>query len=547
MVEEKMGNEKKEQPQPEPPVGSCHFFVKRKRRYCRFTRAKDSNYCAEHATIFDADVGKKRVLCPYDGKHTCYEAKLNHHMKKCPSRPKDMPAYYSAGINSGDDAGETVPDPKATVLTVPQAELEDLIDKVNQLYKEHIVSLGEEVLTHSCMQEEIERPGYGTAAIRHRKQQASLIGHMESLGLLVDNRCFLEMGAGKGQLSHWLHGAVKERNNIGFLLIDRSHVRNKMDNLHKEEGVMERIRIDIEHLRLDKVTCLCESDRSVVAFGKHLCGPATDLALRCVTETLAQETQHGEGAPRKRLKSESRQLAGAVIALCCHHRCAWRPYVGKGFFQECGLTARDFQVIASMSSWATCAWKGWSSQRKAATEKGIGARDGGIEGNGEVGLSKEDKFNLGVDSGDNVGNVAHVDKQKDAVVEQQKKKISGTEMDNKNNVQNNKIATFPTSLKAVCGRVSEASSTEKGRASGQTETSDETEEVEEEHQNVETMDGCSINSKLTQSEREQIGRKCKRLIDHGRICYLQEHGLRSTMKIYIEEFFTPENVVLLAS
>ncbi|WAR22789.1 TRM13-like protein [Mya arenaria] len=425
----KMGNEKKEQPQPEPPVGSCHFFVKRKRRYCRFTRAKDSNYCAEHATIFDADVGKKRVLCPYDGKHTCYEAKLNHHMKKCPSRPKDMPAYYSAGINSGDDAGETVPDPKATVLTVPQAELEDLIDKVNQLYKEHIVNLEEEVLTHSCMQEEIERPGYGTAAIRHRKQQASLIGHMESLGLLVDNR----------------------------------------------------------------------------------------------------------------------QLAGAVIALCCHHRCAWRPYVGKGFFQECGLTARDFQVIASMSSWATCAWKGWSSQRKAATEKGIGARDGGIEGNGEVRLSKEDKFNLGVDSGDNVGNVAHVDKQKDAVVEQQKKKISGTEMDNKNNVQNNKIATFPTSLKAVCGRVSEASSTEKGRASGQTETSDETEEVEEEHQNVETMDGCSINSKLTQSEREQIGRKCKRLIDHGRICYLQEHGLRSTMKIYIEEFFTPENVVLLAS
>jgi tRNA:m4X modification enzyme len=56
-----------------------------------------------------------------------------------------------------------------------------------------------------------------------------------------------------------------------------------------------------------------------------------------------------------------------------------------------------------------------------------------------------------------------------------------------------------------------------------------------------------ISTKLSQEEREVIGRKCKRLIDLGRVYFLQEHGLKSSLKVYIEEFFTPENVVLVAS
>lgn len=44
---------------------------------------------------------------------TCYVDKLTHHMNRCPSRPKVMPAYYSKGINAGDNAGELVPEPKS--------------------------------------------------------------------------------------------------------------------------------------------------------------------------------------------------------------------------------------------------------------------------------------------------------------------------------------------------------------------------------------------------------------------------------------------------
>ena len=51
--------------------------------------------------------------------------------------------------------------------------------------------------------------------------------------------------------------------------------------------------------------------------------------------------------------------------------------MGKAWFRACGLSARDFQVLASMSSWATCAWRGWSAARRDAREGGAGdAREG---------------------------------------------------------------------------------------------------------------------------------------------------------------------------
>lgn len=102
----------------------------------------------------------------------------------------------------------------------------------------------------------------------------------------------------------------------------------------------------------------------------------SDLALRCLLETpgLREETE----PPRKRLKTseptdpgsandlESADSAlpdpgagpgpvlGLAVALCCHHRCEWRHYVGQQFFLQRGLGAADFSAFCRMSSWATC-------------------------------------------------------------------------------------------------------------------------------------------------------------------------------------------------
>lgn len=92
----------------------------------------------------------------------------------------------------------------------------------------------------------------------------------------------------------------------------------------------------------------------------------TDLALRCLFEHRAKDKDHEP--PNKRIKvqeggeevmrgsesSEEVMVSGLTIALCCHHRCEWRHYVGKDFFKERGLGASEFSAFQRMSSWATC-------------------------------------------------------------------------------------------------------------------------------------------------------------------------------------------------
>ena len=107
---------------------------------------------------------------------------------------------------------------------------------------------------------------------------------------------------------------------------------------------------------------------------------SSDLALRCLLETpgLREETE----PPPKRLKTSalatdpepgpdsgsasgdpgpapdpgpgSGPVLGLAVALCCHHRCEWRHYVGQQFFLDQGLGAAEFSAFCRMSSWATC-------------------------------------------------------------------------------------------------------------------------------------------------------------------------------------------------
>lgn len=104
---------------------------------------------------------------------------------------------------------------------------------------------------------------------------------------------------------------------------------------------------------------------------------STDLALRCLTETYTNLCDDaGEESPAaKRWKSNganrppnnapsetcSKSLAenwspvgGIVIALCCHHRCDWKHYVGREFFTSVGLGMAEFNYFKRMTSWATC-------------------------------------------------------------------------------------------------------------------------------------------------------------------------------------------------
>uniref|UniRef100_A0A8C7HSV0 tRNA:m(4)X modification enzyme TRM13 n=1 Tax=Oncorhynchus kisutch TaxID=8019 RepID=A0A8C7HSV0_ONCKI len=320
-----------------PLPGRCAFYVEKKKRYCKMIVGSGKAYCGEHANA-EKDCEKKRIPCPLDPKHTVFEDLLAKHLKKCNSREKPKPVRFKCK------------------------------------HEENIQS-------HPALHEALNDPKNGDSAFKHLKQQASLLGNMEDLHLLGPNRCFVEFGAGKGKLSHWIHVALKAYDDIHFLLVERSSARFKVDGKHQNSDTkFERLQVDIQHLDLRQVPLLQEKGLPVVGVGKHLCGAATDLALQCLLGSL-ETAPHGikDQPPSKRSKLQQQpgestgpelqpiprvagetaagqelRVGGVAIALCCHHRCDWRHYVGKEFFKEKGLGASEFAAFLRMSSWATC-------------------------------------------------------------------------------------------------------------------------------------------------------------------------------------------------
>lgn len=136
------------------------------------------------------------------------------------------------------------------------------------------------------------------------------------------------------------------------------------------------------------------STRPWVALGKHLCGAATDLTLRCCARHCAcadpdqvvepakssrpdvpaldahcearLAAAHGSaaasgsstaGSPGGGLRGgpawePGAGLLGLAVASCCHHRCTWRDFVGKTLFLSLGFTPAEFEVVCYMCAWA---------------------------------------------------------------------------------------------------------------------------------------------------------------------------------------------------
>ncbi|CAG5120216.1 unnamed protein product, partial [Candidula unifasciata] len=284
--------------------GQCHYYLTKKRRYCRFQPKEGQQYCPEHACMMGIHGKRKRIPCPLNPKHNCYEDELEKHVNKCnvtkTQKVTQQARYYIQGINKASGVsqpGESLGNKKVCVKDLTSEELAALIARVDQLYQDHVDHIETSILEHPrlrdeyCGQEEndLMKALEDQAALRKELlQQASLIGQLEQQGLLNGGHCFIEMGAGKGKLSHWIQKASHDVIKNSYLLIDRSSVRYKMDCFHKQGGAeseFKRIKVDIEDLCLGLVD-LVESSKSVVVVGKHLCGGATDMGIRCAVETL---------------------------------------------------------------------------------------------------------------------------------------------------------------------------------------------------------------------------------------------------------------------
>ncbi|NXT86785.1 TRM13 enzyme, partial [Anhinga rufa] len=354
--------------------GRCAYFVERKKRFCKMIPAAGRRFCGEHGQQeVPGLAGRAAGPLPRLGKAGCGgrgSSAAAGYGRQC-SPAATLPLSY-----------RFVP-----ISSLSKEELENLIIKLKKASNGLELHLEEEILSHQALQEALNDPKNGESAFKHLKQQASILGNMEKLHLLGPGRCFVEFGAGRGKLSHWVDIALQNVENIQFLLVERATTRFKVDGKHKRrDSIFERLQVDIQHLCLNKVPILEKKKLPVVGIGKHLCGAATDLALRCLVESYTAccdgeseepppkrsrndktEVASNSSAGNESNKDDCKPVAGIVIALCCHHKCDWTHYVGREFFKSVGLGPVEFHYFQRMSSWATCGMR--ETTTKASTSE----------------------------------------------------------------------------------------------------------------------------------------------------------------------------------
>ncbi|XP_050308508.1 tRNA:m(4)X modification enzyme TRM13 homolog [Anthonomus grandis grandis] len=402
----------------------CKFFVQRKKRYCKMLVKPNQQFCGEHQKPLDptdadeSNTSSIRIACPLDGKHTVYAHNLQKHLKICNARPGEVEPYIIKDINSGNSE---VPielastDTYQMLYTFSKDQIATVIDKVSKLY-EHI-SVTEKMPQFTIVEEEMKKPEYGPKTIKHLKQASAIVGMLEHYDMLKDDSCFIEFGAGRGQLSCWVAEATNNKKNCKILLVERASPKHKRDNkLARVSDRIQRIRADIAHLSLDKYD-FPKDTKHIIGITKHLCGEATDLAIRCLANS----------------ESNKKKIGGAVFTFCCHHRCRWTPYTGKQFFEENNLGITEFNIMCGLSSWATCG----------------------------TGFSREYREEL--------------------------------------KIQPNKQIKLDLN-----------------------------------------------DYGLSREEREDIGRKCKNVINYGRLLFLEQFGLKCQLHFYVEKDVTLENVCIVA-
>ena len=69
---------------------------------------------------------------------------------------------------------------------------------------------------------------------------------MEEAQLLTHGNCFVEMGAGRGHINHWIQRALGNDTDSQFVLVDKQGVRYKMDAQHRDENEGENLDLIVE-------------------------------------------------------------------------------------------------------------------------------------------------------------------------------------------------------------------------------------------------------------------------------------------------------------
>lgn len=353
----------------------CCFFLSRKARFCNVTRSPGSNFCGNHRPD-DEPVPQRvlkrtredqdqvvRVPCPVDPSHTVYHHNLSQHIKICNANKRDVQLrsepFYCENCNSGPSIDK---DQDVSVDDIASINVMELLHKITQCYttSELQEAFSDEpprlTLELSAVYDRIvcsiSKAQTSFHHLRHAHQDASLVTCMiehnlldpdENAHTINGSRTYCELGAGKGMLGLAISVASPKST---IVMVERSGLRHKADKTMRLALIsFHRVRMDIRHVLLRSIPGLEDAPvdgstirrRRLVIAAKHLCGVATDLAIRSLQQLKTTDPDSAEGL---------------AIATCCHHACSYSDYCGFEFLQRHGFTRAEFEVLTVWSAWA---------------------------------------------------------------------------------------------------------------------------------------------------------------------------------------------------
>ena len=380
----------------------CHSYIERKQRFCRQVKLPESNYCGYHhghhhgATNGINDASKRRIPCPFDPSHDILEDQVEKHKKVCPklTRQKEQETrpYYRHNVNAGGH-GEIGTTGRTAAGTSEWAQ--HIAVKVLEVYQRLFNSAGamaaqttlgitgDEIQNaislndlskpelEGGLPEAIEHFRIKSGGARHLHQQASLIGHLRRIGVLLPcpNESstlmpeveFLEMGAGRGMLGLLAAGvaAACGAPKVRLVLVERAGARSKADTVLRKakesttymklrDVDWSRVQCDLAHVHVPSILSSQSGDcvaavgdkrkeptksKQLVVVAKHLCGAGTDLALKSL---------------------QGVDVDVCLMATCCHGVCDWDLYIGRNFLiQEFGDTPFGSPEFELLRKWST--------------------------------------------------------------------------------------------------------------------------------------------------------------------------------------------------
>ncbi|XP_004288338.1 PREDICTED: tRNA guanosine-2'-O-methyltransferase TRM13 homolog [Fragaria vesca subsp. vesca] len=356
----------------------CKFWLPKKKRFCANVPLSPSLFCGNHTPRSNS----QWIPCPIDPSHSVLEENLEGHLRRCPLLKQveslTHEPFYQKGINAGQEEDQqeieavgservedsALPDEpksgefnyilsemKRTVYSMSLRDFYKLVEKIESVHKSICKDICESYkVPEACgmwINREVDRKL--PFQEKHVMQQVSILGNMEEVGVIkssvakeradcddgngfpVRDDCdydngvpaVVEFGAGRGYLTQMLADCYGIKR---VFLVERKSYKLKADRSlrQKERLILQRLRIDIEDLNLNAVGTL--RGGPYIAIGKHLCGPATDLTLRCCLGEQSNQS-NGGGSVNPNLRD-------------------------KKYILDLGITKEEFHVIIWFTSWA---------------------------------------------------------------------------------------------------------------------------------------------------------------------------------------------------